>query len=56
MNVNCSRINTSVEVRMGEGYPTQFSKPPLNRFFNLISFGFNKNFDLIYRVIRTRNR
>ena len=41
---------------MVEGYQIQFSKPPLIRFFNLISFGFNKNFDLIYRVICTRNR
>ena len=41
---------------MVEGYQIQFSKPSLFRFFDLISFGFNKNFDLIYRVICIRNR
>ena len=40
---------------MVEGYQIQFSKPPLSRFFDLISFGFYKNFDLIYRVICIRN-
>ena len=41
---------------MVEGYQIQFSKPPLIRFFNLISFGLNENFDLIYRVICILNR
>ena len=40
---------------MVEGYQIQFFEPPLIRVFDLISFGLDKMFDLIYRFICGRN-